>query len=221
MRNSFVFYHSFYEAINELDAESYKQVMNALCHYQFHGELPELTGIAKAMFILIKPQLDANNRKRENGGKGGEFGYKGGRPKKPLENPYETPRKPLANPKITPNANVNANANVNVKEEKENYEKEKSDLFTLKGEPTPAITKMDIDQLPHAWRLWAAKEKGWDDLVINDTWSLFKDYWKHGKGKNTKRENWETSWRAWCRKENYGKPNFAKPVKTFSGAITL
>ena len=112
MRESFVFYESFYLALAELSATQQGKIYTAICRYALYGEEPELKGASAAVFKLIKPQIDANNRRYENGKKGGEHGYKGGRPK----NPKETPNKPLENPKETPNVNdnVNVNANVNV-----------------------------------------------------------------------------------------------------------
>ena len=67
----------------------------------------------RAVFELVKPQIDANYRRRENGIKGKEYGKLGGRPKKPLDNPQKTPKKPQKNPRETDNkpANVNVNAN--------------------------------------------------------------------------------------------------------------
>lgn len=114
MRDSFVFYESFYLAIAELSAAQQSKVFQAICRYALYEEEPELKGASAAVFKLIKPQIDANNRRYENGKKGGEHGYKGGRPK----NPKETPKKPLTNPKRTPNVTVpvtvNANATVPV-----------------------------------------------------------------------------------------------------------
>lgn len=122
MNNSFVFYRSFAEALETLPAEQYKEIMVALSRYALDGEVPEdLSGIASAVFTLIRPQIDANNKRRENGKRGAEYGKQGGRPRnetpdEPQENPKETPKKPQENPKETPNANVNANANVEEKE---------------------------------------------------------------------------------------------------------
>lgn len=104
MRDGFVFYESFYEAMKDLPADDMKDLMMALCEYALFGKEPEeMTGLVRLGFTLIRPQIDANERRRENGKKGAEFGGLGGRPKKPLENPKETPRKPLENPKQTPN----------------------------------------------------------------------------------------------------------------------
>lgn len=74
-RESFIVYLSFYEALKELREKEAYSVFEAMCEYCFYGREPELTGMAKAVFTLIKPQLDANNRRYENG-------LKGGRPKK-------------------------------------------------------------------------------------------------------------------------------------------
>ena len=84
-----------------------------MCEYGLNGSEPELSGVSKAIFSLMKPQIDANNRRKENG-------FKGGRPKtetEPKENQTETKTKPKQNQtetKAEPNANVNANVNVNV-----------------------------------------------------------------------------------------------------------
>lgn len=109
MRESFVFYESFYLALSELSAAQQGKIYTAICRYALYGEEPELKGASAAVFKLIKPQIDANNRRYENGKKGAEHGIKGGRPK----NPKETPKEPQANPKETPNVTVHVNDNVN------------------------------------------------------------------------------------------------------------
>lgn len=118
MTDSFVFYKSFYEALKFLDPETKCKAYDAICDYAFDGILPTGCGMERAVFELVKPQIDANNRRRANGAKGAEYGKLGGRPKKtptkPQNNPKETPRKPLTNPTQTPNVNVNDNVNVNV-----------------------------------------------------------------------------------------------------------
>ena len=80
IRDSFVFYKSFYEAINNLEKEDQLEVYNAICEYSFSDNIPEtLTGVAKAMFILIKPNIDSANARYKASV---ENGKKGGRPRK-------------------------------------------------------------------------------------------------------------------------------------------
>ena len=81
-QDSFVFYRSFYEAIKEIDEEATRlAILEALCDYAIFGEEPELSGTASALFKLMRPQIDANRKRRENGKKGGtalkEEGQKG------------------------------------------------------------------------------------------------------------------------------------------------
>lgn len=71
-QDSFVFYRSFYEAIKEIDEEATRlAILEALCDYAIFGEEPELSGTASALFKLMRPQIDANRKRRENGKKGG------------------------------------------------------------------------------------------------------------------------------------------------------
>ena len=71
-RESFVFYRSFYEGIKELPRDIQGEVLTAIMEYGLNGVTTEnQKQITKAMFALIKPQLDANNQRFENGKKGG------------------------------------------------------------------------------------------------------------------------------------------------------
>ena len=130
-RESFVFYKSFYEAIKELSNETQLKIIKTIFDFALEGIEPTgLEGIEKAVFLLIKPQLEANNQRYENGCKGGEFGYLGGRPKNKQKKPQRNPKGVInKNPKQTPNDNDNVNDNVNENEnENENgngAEKEK------------------------------------------------------------------------------------------------
>jgi hypothetical protein len=109
MRDSFIFYRSFLESIKEIPEENQLQVYNAISEYALNQNEIELKGIPKAIFSLIKPQLDANNKRYENG-------KKGGAPKGNKNNQKSTEIQPKVNQKTTkeqPNVNDNENVNVN------------------------------------------------------------------------------------------------------------
>lgn len=106
MRDSFVFYRSFFESFSDLSKKDKLALFDALCNYALNDVEPELTGAPSAMFKLLKPQVDANNRRYENGKKGG----------RPKQNQTETKPKPNNNQnrtKVKPNVNENVNVNVN------------------------------------------------------------------------------------------------------------
>ncbi len=102
-RESFVFYRSFYEAMKKLDIEVQAKVYNAIFLYQFEGQEVELDVIPGAIFSLIKPQLDANNNKYENGKLGGA--------PKGNQNAKKQPKNNLKQPNVNENVNVNDNEN--------------------------------------------------------------------------------------------------------------
>ena len=82
-RDSFIFYKSFYEAIADLPKDIRLEVLTAIIEYALFGRSPEnLKPFAKGMFTLIKPNIDANTTRYENGKKGAQYGKRGGRPKK-------------------------------------------------------------------------------------------------------------------------------------------
>jgi len=69
MRDTFIFYRSFFEAINELPDTNKAELFTAICDYALNFKDPELLGISKTVWILIKPNLDANIKRFENGSK--------------------------------------------------------------------------------------------------------------------------------------------------------
>jgi hypothetical protein len=104
-KDSFIFYRSFYESISVLEDEDRLTIFDAICNLALNQEETELKPLPNAMFTLIKPQIDANNRRYNNG-------KKGGRPSK-----SETKTKPndnLDETKAKANVNDNVNDNVNV-----------------------------------------------------------------------------------------------------------
>jgi len=66
-RDSMILYRSFYEAIIELPEANQLEIMKAIFEYGFDGVEPKLSGISKTIWILIKPNMEANRRKWENG----------------------------------------------------------------------------------------------------------------------------------------------------------
>lgn len=75
-RQWFIFYYSFYEALSDLPAENKLELYEAIAQYSFSGNEPvNLTWISIPMWKLIRPQLEANNKRYLDW-------CKGGRPKK-------------------------------------------------------------------------------------------------------------------------------------------
>lgn len=66
MRDSVLMYRSLYEAIKHLPPEGYKEVLDAIFEYALNDVQPEPVGVAYAMFMMAKPQIDANSRKYNN-----------------------------------------------------------------------------------------------------------------------------------------------------------
>ena len=122
-RNSFVFYGSFFEAIKELEDKDKGIISYAIMQYGLTGESPKLRGYLKSMFLLIKPQIDANNKKYENG-------CLGGRPSKAQNNQSKTKGKPKdkqTESKAYPNEDVDVDVNVDVNENEDVDVKGKGD----------------------------------------------------------------------------------------------
>ena len=109
LRDSVVFYRSFYDAIKNIPEVDQLKVYTAIMEYAMNDVQPEIDGIALAIFLLVKPQIDANNKRYENG-------------KKPKV------KQNISKSEANVNVKENEKENVNVKEnEKENVNVKEND----------------------------------------------------------------------------------------------
>ena len=120
-KKSFVFYRSFYKTFLKLNNEDKITFIDSLCKYSLDKKETKLEGILDIVWESIKPQLDSNFTKWENGKLGAKYGSLGGRPKK--EEIEITPPKPHRGKKITPNVDVNVDVNANVDVNEDNIKK--------------------------------------------------------------------------------------------------
>lgn len=151
-----IFYRSFYESLDGMTETTKAQVYDAIFIYGLDFKEPTFTdAMAKSLFTLIKPQIDANVKKYHNGKK----------PKLKQEiSKIEAKDKQLES-KTEGNVNVNDNVNVNKKfiipslQEVNNYCLERSngldaekfiDYYTSKG-----------------WIVGKTKMKDWKACVRN------------------------------------------------------
>ena len=115
-RSSFVFYRSFFEAIQDVNDEQKLILFNAICEFALNDKKPKLDGICATLYKLIEPQIIANIERYKNG-------KKGGRPSKKKTNGFED-KKPevleektngfeIEKPNVNDNVNVNDNENIN------------------------------------------------------------------------------------------------------------
>ena len=136
IQNSFVFYDSFRKAVKKKSDDKRLAFYEAIIDYALTGIEPDLDEELESLFIMAKPQLDANTKRKKDG-------KKGGRPSKKddenVSNNYEETivseeenykktsgfenknhrlknKKPNVNVNDNVNDNVNVNANVNVLE---------------------------------------------------------------------------------------------------------
>lgn len=85
MRESMVFYKSFYDAVKDLPPKQFKDAMSAICEYGFEGKEDIKTPTAKTVLALVKPMIDKNIKRYENGCKGGRPTAE---PEKPVKNKF-------------------------------------------------------------------------------------------------------------------------------------
>lgn len=153
-RESFVFYRSFRDAFRALDKDVRLRMYEAIIDYGLDLIEPHFEGIEKVLWTLIRPQLEANNKRFENGCKGGApIGNQNAR-KQPKNNQKITEKQPKNNQK-QPNVNENVNENENV-----------NDIRTLKtsfkvssfgANDAPADPKIDFEKIKESWNDEAQK----------------------------------------------------------------
>lgn len=219
MRESTVFYRSFYEAIKELDAELQSEVYSAIFEYALNFTEVELKGVAKTVFTLIKPQLDANQKRFENGNK-----------PKVKQVISKTKAKPKQN-KSNVEANVNVNDNVNDNANDNDNEKANVTMSRFRAPAYDDILNFMKEKNSLAGNIWP------DAKVLTEAKAFFNYYESNGwmVGKN-KMKNWEAAVRNWMNNNSkfdqnqkpntYGKPtttadHIAKAEQLFRDAVAI
>jgi len=196
MRESTIFYRSFYEAIKELEAELQVVVYSAIFEYALNFNEVELKGVTKTVFTLIKPQLDANQKRFENGNK----------PKvKQVISKQEAKPKQEAT-KVEANVNVNDNVNANVNDNKNVNVNAKVSRSHFRAPTYEEIFEFMKSKNALAGNVWA------DAKVLTESKAFFNHYESNGwmVGKN-KMKNWEAAVRNWMNnnsKFENNKPKF-------------
>ena len=199
MRDSTIFYRSFYEAIKELSPELQAQVYSAIFEYALNFKETELTGLAKTVFTLVKPQLDANLKR-----------YASGTVPKQKRNGSETEAKAKRNvserkannkrkrseteANVNDNDNVNDNVNLNL-----NVNKNVNANKFVKPQPKEIYDYM-IERSHAVGNHWT------EGMIRTEAEKFFNYYESNGwrVGKNPMK-NWKTSASNWMIN--------AKPIK--------
>ena len=174
-RDSMVFYRSFFEAVEDLPPEDFKQAVTAIMRYGLDGTADDVKGVAKSILIMARPQIDKNNKRYENGTRGG---------RKPNDNQTITKTEPKC---ISSKPNVNVNDNDNVNDIKENT------LKSVKEKRFAPPTPENVSEY--------CREMGYTHVDANkfvDTFSA--KGWRVGKT-NTPMKDWKASVRNWERQE--------------------
>ena len=186
MRNSFVFYRSFSEAMQELTESDQLVLYRAIVGYGLDGQEASFeSSYLRMAWKLIKPQLDANWRRYENG-------CKGGAPVGNRNNPSgRRGNQPRTNQELTKNK-PNDNDNVNYKE---------STIVPKKDElslpPKTTLKQKQEAMLKHKAEFKDELSK-FADRYSTDMLNDFFEYWTEPNKSHTKmlfetKQTWDTS----------------------------
>lgn len=157
------------------------EIYTAIMEYSLYGkETENLKPIARSVFTLMKPQIDVNNKRFENG-------KKGGRPKsgnEPDGNQEETKEKP-SNNQSEAKAEPNVNDNVNDNENKDNTpngvsKKDAAKAATLKRKESfyqslvPFIDKYGKEMIRAFFNCWSELNKSGTKMryEMQKTWEV-------------------------------------------------
>jgi hypothetical protein len=197
MRESTVFYRSFYEAIKELDAELQAVVYSAIFEYALNFNEVELKGVAKTVFTLIKPQLDANQKRFENGNKPKAKQVISKQEAKPKQETSKVEANVNVNDNVNANVNDNGNVNVNAKVSRSHF----------RAPTYEEIFEFMKSKNALAGNVWA------DAKVLTESKAFFNHYESNGwmVGKN-KMKNWEAAVRNWMNNNSKFENNKPKSV---------
>ncbi len=202
-RDTFIFYRSFQEAIDELNKTNQLAIYRAIAEYSFNQQEPKLNNITKIVWKLIKPQLDANWKRYTNGRKGGApTGNRNNQKStesQPKVNQKSTESQPKVNQKLTksqPNKNNNKNVNNN---KNNNVNIDIEEKVSIDNFSPPTL--LDLEQYITNQRLSVAAAPFFDYYTSNG--------WMMGKNPMV---DWRAALRIWSRKSESEQPQQQIPA---------
>lgn len=192
MRDSVVFYRSFWEAIKQLPEKERLESLTAILEYGLDETEPKSAGVASAMFLMAKPQIDANNRRYQNGTKGGRPVTKT-EPNNNLESNFNKPSDNQTITKAKPNEKENVKEKDNVNDNnKKTFAppsvSDVSDYCTLNGYGIDPESFVDF-YASKGWMVGKNKMKDWKASVR--TWVRSQRQESTAKGSKNQFHNFE------------------------------
>lgn len=212
-RKQFTWYRSYYDALKEIPAEEFRAIVLAVCAYALDGEEPELSGVARAIFTLIRPTLEVGRSKAENRSRAEQTSLSaeqtGNRPEQTKNKPEQTQNKR----KQTDNKPEQTRK----EKEKEKEREKESENDSYCSPPPPSASKRFVPPTLAEVQSYVAERQspvdpqGFIDFYASKGWMVGKTPMKDWKAACRNAETWER----WSRSEAS-----APPKKGLAQALT-
>ena len=212
-RKQFTWYRSYYDALKELPAEEFRAIVLAVCAYALDGEETELSGVARAIFTLIRPTLEVGRSKAENRSRTEQTSISaeqtGNRPEQTKNKPEQTENKRKQT------GNKPEQTRKEKEKEKEREKETENDSYC--SPPPPSGPKRFVPptlaevQSYVAQRQSPVDPQGFIDFYASKGWMVGKTPMKDWKAACRNAETWER----WSRTEAS-----APPKKGLAQALT-
>ena len=210
-RKQFTWYRSYYDALKELPAEEFRDIVLAVCAYALDGEEPELSGVARAIFTLIRPTLEVGRSKAENRSRAEQTSFSaeqtGNRPEQTKNKPEQTQNKPEQTGN-KPEQTRNKPEQTRKEKEKEKEREKESENDSYCSPPPPSGPKRFVPptlaevQSYVAQRQSPVDPQGFIDFYASKGWMVGKTPMKDWKAACRNAETWER----WSRTEASAPP---------------
>lgn len=210
-RKQFTWYRSYYDALKELPAEEFRAIVLAVCAYALDGEEPELSGVSRSIFTLIRPTLEVGRSRAENRSRSEQTSLSA---EKTSNRPEQTKNKP--------GQTQNKRKQTDNKQEQTSKEKEKerekeSENDSYCSPPPPSGPKRFVPPTLAEVQSYVAERQspvdpqGFIDFYASKGWMVGKTPMKDWKAACRNAETWER----WSRTESS-----APPKKGLAQALT-
>lgn len=184
MTDNFIFYRSFWEGLKDLPQDTMVRLVSALCEYALNDVEPDLAGLEKAVFTSWRANIDAAQKRRENG-------KRGGRPRKDIPEPIDDESEPAETTEKTYGFETEnhrfseTKPNINQKQ-KQKYKENENDNSSRFRKPTVDEVRaycqerknsIDPEQFwnyyeSKGWRVGKTPMKSWKACVV--TWERYE-----------------------------------------------